>query len=275
MKDSTVEMTCSPADTAFVMADSTGMTPPADGLGRTDGRLPADSAFVSGSLVPDNAPAMHDATPDDSDSNTVSDTVIALTAIVSILYMRQILGILPMIAGCMLRWKENLNIEYNVKSKMVRDRLAIILIPAYAALVSGYGLWHLPFMDRYGDLPDFLFTTGAFLLFLSVRMLLCRIMRPSRMNHKVWKAGNDSFFSFFISAVLLSMATAAVMWVAGCGTDVRGMAVTWISGAVWLLFLFRKVQIFRNSCSLFSAILYLCSLEILPMAILVAPALIR
>ena len=81
----------------------------------TDGPLPADSAFICGTLdLPDRLP---DSTQDSGQTGEyiVHDTITALMAIVFLICMRQVVSILPITAGCLLRWKENLNLEYNVK----------------------------------------------------------------------------------------------------------------------------------------------------------------
>ena len=238
--------------------------------------LPADSAFLSGTL---HLPHGTDEAAQDrtavQDHNLVQDTIIALMAVIFILYIRNAVSILPMIAGCLLRWKENLNIEYNVKTSRSRNILALILFPTFCVMLSRYGVWRLPFMEMTSEAVRLIIIAAALGLFAAARILMAAIMKPSRMNHKLWKAGNDSFYTYFAAAALTVIAVAGIMGIADCSGDTIRQTIIYICIFFWLVFIVRKIQIFKNSCSLFSAILYLCTLEILPMALLVLPAVLQ
>lgn len=235
--------------------------------------LPADSAFTGGKLLiqetsrPATVPGGQDA---DLNGRTAADTVLVLMAIVFIIFMKGILTVMPMVIGSLFRWKENLNIEDSMKMCRERDRFALILFPAFCVTISRYGVWPVPYAGSRGLLAAMGITAAALIAFLLLRALLIRIMRPSGMNPKVWKAANNAFRTYFIIAAILAMATAGIMSACGCGDMSVRMAIIYESAALWLVFLLRKMQIFKNSCSLFSAILYLCTLEILPMALLTA-----
>ena len=51
-------------------------------------------------------------------------------------------------------------------------------------------------------------------------------------------------------------------------------AILWLSAGIYGLFLIRKIQIFTSNCSVFTAFLYLCALEIIPTGTLVVSAII-
>ena len=51
-------------------------------------------------------------------------------------------------------------------------------------------------------------------------------------------------------------------------------AMIWVSGAIYLLFLIRRTQIFASSYNFFTVFLYLCALEIIPTGVLVTSAMI-
>lgn len=238
----------------------------------TVGPLPADSAFICGTLdLPDRLP---DSTQDSGQTGEyiVHDTITALMAIVFLICMRQVVSILPITAGCLLRWKENLNLEYNVKSARARNRLALILFPAFCVIVSRYGIWAPSFLEGTVPAAGLGITAAAFIIILSLRLLVTRVMRPSGMDSKIWNAGNNALYTFFIATAIITICSAGIMSLCGSSTHAIKMTLLYEISAVWCIFLFRKMQIFKNSCSLFSSILYLCSLEILPMAAIVLPA---
>lgn len=238
--------------------------------------LPADSAFTEGKLLlplTESRPmeTRQDGTP--RGDGVVPGLIMSVMTVFFIIFVRKIMGILPMVAGSLLRWKENLNIEYNVKSARDRTTLALILFPGFCVTIWKYGvLWDSGFPTEVSPAAGILLTACAFVIFMLLRALLIRILRPSRMNMKVWEAGNRALYTFFDAAAVIIIAVSAAMQFSGCGTDAIRMTIIYISAIVWCIFLFRKMQIFKNSCSLFSAILYLCTLEILPMAAIVAAA---
>lgn len=238
--------------------------------------LPADSAFLTGSIVTE--PYRQKESRHEHGAGTygdlAADTILALMAMVFIIYMKGILNVMPMVLGSLFRWKENLNIEDSVKMCRERDRFALILFPAFCVTAARYNIWSPSFIGGHELLTSIPVTAAALVVFLLVRTLLIKTMRPSGMNGKTWKAANDALYTYFITAALLVLASAGAMSFAGCTDQTVKMTMIYECAAVWLVFLFRKMQIFKNSCSLFSAILYLCTLEILPMAVLTVPAIL-
>jgi hypothetical protein len=86
-------------------------------------------------------------------------------------------------------------------------------------------------------------------------------------------AGNAAH-TFFIILTLILLATGGVMAVTGADEHVIKTAMLWISAGIYLLFILRKLEIFISSCSVFTAFLYLCALEIIPTGTLVISAII-
>jgi hypothetical protein len=86
-------------------------------------------------------------------------------------------------------------------------------------------------------------------------------------------AGNAAH-TFFIILTLILLATGGVMAVTGADEHVIKTAMLWISAGIYMLFILRKLEIFISSCSVFTAFLYLCALEIIPTGTLVISAII-
>ena len=239
---------------------------------------PADSAFSSGataelhiSTMPTDAP---ESGPGSRQADMTCDAILVFMTIVFILYIRKALEILPLTAGCLLRWKENLNLEFNVKNSRSRDTLAAILYPAVCIMAYRYGIVRTSFLQEIHPAAALAAIAGATVIFMLFRALMSRIMRPSHIGAKTWKAADKAFCTYFIPAAVLSLIVSWIQELCGVEAGTIKMTILYIWGSIWLVFLFRKLQIFKNSCSLLSAILYLCSLEILPMAVLAAAALL-
>lgn len=237
---------------------------------------PADSAFSSGTTAGIHIPAMPadapESGPGSRQAEMTCDAILVLMTIVFILYIRKALEILPLTAGCLLRWKENLNLEFNVKNSRSRDTLAAILYPSVCILSYRYGIVRSSFLQEIHPAAALAAIAGATVLFMLLRALMSGIMRPSHISSKTWKAADKAFCTYFIPAAVLSLIVSWIQELCGAEAGTIKMTILYIWGAIWLVFLLRKLQIFKNSCSLFSSILYLCSLEILPMAAIVLPA---
>lgn len=240
------------------------------------GVLPADSAFTSGHKV--HAEEMTSdrcqgfTSPDTGEQ--ISDAILVVMTVIFIIYIRKAIDILPQTAGCLLRWKENLNLEFNVRSSRERNRMAAILYPTACVIIYRYGIAAPAAADRIHPAAMLAAIAGAIALFLAVRLLLYRIMKPSGTSQRLWETSIRALYTYFIPAAVLSIVSSGIMEAAGAEKGTIGTAVMYITAFVWIIFLVRQLQIFRNSCSLFSAILYLCTLEILPMAILVTAAIL-
>lgn len=240
------------------------------------GILPADSAFTGGHKAyaeEMSSGICQDFTSADT-GEQISDAILVIMTVIFIIYIRKAIDILPQTAGCLLRWKENLNLEFNVRSSRERNRMAAILYPTACVMIYRYGIAAPAAADRIHPAAMLAIIAGATALFLALRLILFRIMKPSGANTRLWDTSRRAFYTYFIPAAVLSVVTSGIMEVVGAEKEAIGTAVIYITAFVWIIFLIRQLQIFRNSCSLFSAILYLCTLEILPMAVLVTAAIL-
>lgn len=240
------------------------------------GVLPADSAFTSGHIAytaGSGSGASTDFTSPDA-GEQISDAILVIMTVIFIIYIRKAIDILPQTAGCLLRWKENINLEFNVRSSRERNGMAAILYPTACVIIYRYGLAGTAAADTIHPAAALAAIAGSIAVFLAIRMLLFRIMRPSGANPRLWDTSRRALYTYFIPAAILSVLTSGIMELSGIPADTIRDSVTYVSASVWIIFLIRQLQIFRNFCSLFSAILYLCTLEILPMAILVTAAIL-
>lgn len=251
------------------MTDST-QTTAADTCGTTF-RLPdAGPAFISGTVVrPEDVSADRQST---DTGGPVPEAILIIMTLIFVFSARRLMSVLPLIAGSILRWKENVNLESDVKATANRNLFAMTLFPVWCVLLWRYGVWTPPFVDSPGPGAAISLTAACIILLLLIRAALARILKPASMNVKIWKCGNDALFTYFTATALTSVTAAGTMAACGCSDNAIRMTIIYLGAAFWLIFLIRKMQIFKNSCSLFAAILYLCTLETLPMAAFVATA---
>lgn len=204
---------------------------------------------------------------------TFTGTVAAICTVAGILLLRNIVDILPSLAGCLLRWKECMNLEDSTKLSQNRDIVAVFLIVPFCLVVTEYRLYNPEFLQGLDSAAAYPAAfLGIFIVYLLLR-IACRIfLRSSRMNGKTGTAVAKTACSYFCILVTTLLCTAGICSFSGVSAHTTRLVLLYLSLGVYLLYLLRKFQIFKNYCSFFTAFLYLCASEILPTGILALSA---
>jgi hypothetical protein len=202
------------------------------------------------------------------------DLLALFAFLVVLLLLRRLLNIFPSLLACLIRGKESLNLEASVKLSRDRDALALAMIVPFCLVAFRYRLYAPGFLDGFSENSLIGIYFAVFFAYVLLRSLMKWLMRPRRMQQKVYAAASKASSSFFIIGTLLLLATGGLLDLFNVPeTDVRS-AMLWVSAFIYAVFLLRKTQIFSTSCSVFVAFLYLCALEMIPTGILVVSAII-
>ncbi|EJW95344.1 membrane protein [gut metagenome] len=185
------------------------------------------------------------------------------------IFLQRIISAFPLCLSCLLRWKENINIEHSVKSARDRNTFAWLMFLPFCLILY-----------RYAPCPEYLIQAGSVirliavsavvLLFLFIRKILSKIISPKKADSKILKAAYCSIYNIFPIAMTVMLLSLAGMNLTGIGIAAVKNVLLCEGIFFYTVFLLRKVQIFTNLCSVFVAILYLCALELIPTALLVA-----
>ena len=202
------------------------------------------------------------------------DLLALFAFLVVLLLLRRLLNIFPSLLACLIRGKESLNLEASVKLSRDRDALALAMIVPFCLVAFRYRLYAPGFLDGFSENSLIGIYFAVFFAYVLLRSLMKWLMRPRRMQQKVYAAASKASSSFFIIGTLLLLTTGGLLDLFNVPeTDVRS-AMLWVSAFIYAVFLLRKTQIFSTSCSVFVAFLYLCALEMIPTGILVVSAII-
>lgn len=203
----------------------------------------------------------------------VNCILISAEAILLVLFLNALIGILPFLLGGVFRWKELVNLEDSMRLARDRNILSLISLPALALVMSRYGLWHIAWLDSLSPGLDTLVILGVLIVVLLLRRTLVLALAPH--------GGRDNYmlsarvlYDFSIILALLLCATVGILAIFGVNDLAVRKILYYVAGLVYLIFLVRRVQILRNSCAQFTAILYLCSLELIPAGLLVVSGLL-
>ena len=202
------------------------------------------------------------------------DILALISVLICLSLLRRFTAIFPSLMACTIRWKESINLEASVKLSTDRDRLAFAMFIPFCLVTDRFRLYDPQFMAGSDDNIRLAMTIGTFLVYFIIRVIAARFYRPKLRNSKCYKTADKSALTFFIILTLTLLAMGGVMSFIGIDPDIIKSAMLWVSAGIYALSLLRKTQIFVSGCSIFTAFLYLCALEIFPTGILVVSALI-
>ena len=199
--------------------------------------------------------------------------VLSAFAVV-LLLLRRMVNILPSLLACLIRGKENLNLEASVKLSRDRNLMAMAMALPFCLTAFHYRLYNPGWLEGMPENSVLGVYFAVFITYGLLRLVVKSLFRPQKMPKNIYNTAYKAAFNFFIIGTILLLAVAAVSSVLDLPeTDARS-AMLWVSALIYTLFLLRKTQIFSTSCSVFAGFLYLCALEIIPTGILLVSAVI-
>ena len=174
----------------------------------------------------------------------------------------------------MFRWKENINIDTSLRLRTERDLASAAMLLPFCLLAARFGLYCPDFISGLSQNAALGITAAVFVGYLLLRMAMIAAMRPKRMASGIYHAATSTEHTYFIILTAVLLVVGGIMSAAGAVPHTIKVAMFWLSGSIYTLFLARKQQIFASTCNLFMSFLYLCALEILPTGVLIASAVI-
>ena len=193
---------------------------------------------------------------------------MALCILLILLFLRRFISVFPHITAGMLRWREILTMENNMRLCRERDSVAAVSVPVICICVSRLDLFHAPYIDSAAPGMKTLTVSGMILATLLVRWFLAAVLPARRLRSDTARAAGSSAYNFVIllAAGLLTLTLVRSISSDFAAFTTRTAAV--FSGLLWAVFLLRKYQIMASDAGPFAAFLYLCTVEILPAVLL-------
>lgn len=261
------------------MPDSTFIIPADSSVVPAGTVYPADSAFLNGKLHLEKlenitcSPAPGTDLPYCQES-IVLDIITMLFVIIGIACLRKYVTLFPSLVGCIVRWKENINLEDSTKLCLTRNHLYALLLVPLCLIAAKFRIYDPEIISGMPDLYRFICITGIFFIYLMIRKGLQKFVRFGKIQEKSFQAAVNSFRTYFVIFVIVILASIGISELADLSEEISKSIIIYELSIIYGISLFRKAQIFINSCSLISGILYLCTLEILPTGILIASAIV-
>ena len=197
-----------------------------------------------------------------------------VSLLLTVLILPRIADILPNIGASLLWWKENINVDTNIRLRRDRDMVAAVLIVPFCLAACRLKLFDADFMNGLSEELQLCVTFGVFAGWLMIRKAVYASLRSRKINSSVYHAADSSANTYFIVLCALTLTVCGIYSVFDISLTAARIATFWVSGTIYLLYLVRKTQIFSSVCNFFRSFLYLCALEILPTGVLIASAVV-
>ena len=182
--------------------------------------------------------------------------------------------LVPSLLFCFDRSRGAETLEHSLGLARVRNLSGIIYGLPFCLVLDRFGVVRPDFWDRIPPAWQAPAMIGLIAAYMLVRDICYLVFRPRRVYGEPYAALRHNVFNYLLLLVPLQLVTVGVISAFRLSPQ---LAVYILAGEIalaWLFGMTRSAQILRNRCSGLSTFLYLCALEFLPAALLVAVVLI-
>lgn len=182
--------------------------------------------------------------------------------------------IFPDLMNCLWRPRGNASLEHSANLARMRNMTAMVFIIPVCLIAARYELYNPEFFSKVNPLWHAPMVIGMLIAYVLFRHLLFLLFKPGRMHAEVEDTMHHVLYTFFCILATIMLATIVVVRIAGIPEATVRTVLIWETAVVFFLSLIRTGQIFAQHINGFSTILYLCILELIPAAAVVASAII-
>ncbi len=198
---------------------------------------------------------------------------VILSVILVLASIKDFIRLAPTLFYALDRVRGSLSIEFNLSMARMRNSVAIAFFLPFCLTLDRYSAFR-PFPGW--DIPrecGFVVIAAVLLVYLALRRLCNMAIRIPKLGQESRSAEFRALFNYFIALCTLIVPLAGIMSAFGFSDNVIRLIILVSTGLAYSLFIIRAGEIFlKTGRSALSTILYLCALEILPAALVVASA---
>ena len=136
----------------------------------------------------------------------------------------------------------------------------------FILICSYYSIY--PWVHGLPTLMNIAVTAGVFFIYLFIRKACQWIFKGHKISDSVWKSATQTPYTFFIICTIAMSLAVGICKLQGLEDNLVREILYWIGAVIYGICLIRKTQIFAYNRGIMSGILYLCTLEIIPGALL-------
>lgn len=228
--------------------------------------------FRQGRLEMSTAPLPEFQTPAEWNDLLPNKIAIVLSVVLVLIYLKDIIRLIPPLLYALDRKRGGESLEYNVSAARMRNTVALIYTLPFCLIADYCGAYRPGFWSMVPPEWSSAATLGVMLAYFLLRRLCYAAIRPGKMSAESLATLKHSLYNYFIALVSVAVPTIGILPLFSVREDIISTVFLALTGLAFALAMVRAWQILKSRRSPLPTILYLCGLEILPAAAVVASA---
>lgn len=204
-------------------------------------------------------------------TDIVLNRILAVAAVaLLIVHLLDLFRLIPHLLYCYSRVRGAEALEHSLGTARLRNLLAFSLSLPFCLVLDRFAVLRPAFWDAIPPVWSAPATICLVAAFVLVRALFHAIFRPRRMSGEVVTTLRHNLYNYLLLLFPLMLLVTAVLLVFPLGEDLGRTIFRVLIAAIWGLSTLRSGQILAAHGAGLSTFLYLCALELIPAALLVA-----
>lgn len=228
--------------------------------------------FRQGRLEMSAAPLPEFQTPAELNDLLPNKIAIVLSVVLVLIYLKDIIRLIPPLLYALDRKRGGESLEYNVSAARMRNTVALIYTLPFCLIADYCGAYRPGFWSMVPPEWSSAATLGVMLAYFLLRRLCYAAIRPGKMSAESLATLKHSLYNYFIALVSVAVPTIGILPLFSVREDIISTVFLALTGLAFTFATVRAWQILKSRRSPLPTILYLCGLEILPAAAVVASA---
>lgn len=228
--------------------------------------------FRQGRLEMSSAPLPEFPTPAEWNDLLPNKIAIVLSVVLVLIYLKDIIRLIPPLLYALDRKRGGESLEYNVSAARMRNTVALIYTLPFCLIADYCGAYRPGFWSMVPPEWSSAATLGVMLAYFLLRRLCYAAIRPGKMSAESLATLKHSLYNYFIALVSVAVPTIGILPLFSVREDIISTVFLALTGLAFAFATVRAWQILKSRRSPLPTILYLCGLEILPAAAVVASA---
>lgn len=228
--------------------------------------------FRQGRLEMSSAPLPEFQTPAEWNDLLPNKIAIVLSVVLVLIYLKDIIRLIPPLLYALDRKRGGESLEYNVSAARMRNTVALIYTLPFCLIADYCGAYRPGFWRMEPPEWSSAATLGVMLAYFLLRRLCYAAIRPGKMSAESLATMKHSLYNYFIALVSVAVPTIGILPLFSVREDIIRTVFLALTGLAFAFATVRAWQILKSRRSPLPTILYLCGLEILPAAAVVASA---
>lgn len=228
--------------------------------------------FRQGRLEMSTAPLPELQTPAEWNDLLSNKIAIVLSVVLVLIYLKDIIRLIPPLLYALDRKRGGESLEYNVSAARMRNTVALIYTLPFCLIADCCGAYRPGFWSMVPPEWSSAATLGVMLAYFLLRRLCYAAIRPGKMSAESLATLKHSLYNYFIALVSVAVPTIGILPLFSVREDIISTVFLALTGLAFAFATVRAWQILKSRRSPLPTILYLCGLEILPAAAVVASA---